>query len=45
MLASAGLVALVCALLPLPQTLAKFLVDTVLFCVSYQIQRRFVFKV
>lgn len=45
MLASAGLVALVCALLPLPQTLAKFLVDTVLFCVSYQIQRRFIFKV
>ena len=45
MLASAGAVAGVCALLPLDQTVAKLLVDVVLFCISYQIQRRVVFKV
>lgn len=46
LLASAGLVAALCPLLPvLPEELVKFLVDVALFCISYQIQRRWVFKV
>ena len=43
MLCSAGLMMLLCWLLPVPQTLMKCVVDTTLFLVSYQIQRRYVF--
>lgn len=44
MLCSAGLVMLLCRFLPLPQSLLKCGVDTFLFLLSYQIQRRYIFK-
>ena len=40
---SAGLVSLLVLLLPVPGTLCKIVVDTLLFLISYRIQRRFVF--
>lgn len=43
MLASGGLVALL-SFLPLPLTVVKILVDTFLFCISYFIQRNWVFR-
>lgn len=43
MLCSAGLVALLCRLIPLPELVAKLIVDVVLFCVSFQIQRVYIF--
>ena len=43
MLASGGLTALL-SVLPLPLVLVKLLVDTSLFCVSYFIQRNWVFR-
>ena len=45
MACSAGSVAFLCRMLPLPATLVKILVDSTLFVLSYQIQRRFVFNV
>lgn len=44
MLCSAALVTVLVLLLPVPETLVKALVDTVLFFVSYQIQQRMVFR-
>ena len=43
MLCSAGLVSLF-SFLPVPNTLIKIVVDTVLYFLNYQIQRRFIFK-
>lgn len=43
MLASGGLVTLL-SFLPLPLTVIKILVDTFLFCISYFIQRNWVFR-
>lgn len=43
MLLSGGLVGL-CRFLPIPLTLSKIVVDTVLFLANYQIQRRWVFR-
>lgn len=40
---SAGLVSVLVLVLPVPKTLCKVVVDTVLFFFSYRIQRRFVF--
>lgn len=40
---SAGLVSVLVSLLSVPKTLCKVVVDTILFFISYQIQRRFVF--
>lgn len=44
MACSAGLVALIFNALHLPETVIKVCVDTVLFLISYQIQRRLIFK-
>lgn len=43
MLASGGLVSLM-SFLPLPLTIIKILIDTFLFCISYFIQRNWVFR-
>ncbi len=43
MLCSAGLVSLF-SFLPVPPTLIKIVVDTVLYLLNYQIQRRYIFK-
>ena len=43
MLCSAGLVGLF-SFLPVPPTLIKIVVDTVLYLLNYQIQRRYIFK-
>lgn len=43
MFASGGLVTLL-AFLPLPLALIKILIDTILFCISYFIQRNWVFR-
>lgn len=44
MLASAGLVIVVHRILPIPETYVKIIVDSMLFVISYQIQKRIVFK-
>ena len=44
MLASAGLVIVVHKLIPIPETYVKIAVDSCLFVISYQIQKRIVFK-
>lgn len=44
MLASAGLVIVVHRVLPIPETYVKIIVDSMLFVISYQIQKRIVFK-
>ena len=44
MLASAGLVILVHRMLPVPETYVKIIVDSCLFVISYQIQKRIVFR-
>ena len=41
---SAGLVTLIFNYLPIPETIIKVVVDAVLFVISYQIQRIFIFK-
>lgn len=41
---SAGLVAAIFSVTPLPETLIKVIVDAILFIISYQIQHRFIFK-
>ena len=43
MLCSAGLVSLF-SFLPVPPTVIKIVVDTILYLFNYQIQRRFIFK-
>ena len=44
MCASAGLVILVHKLIPIPETYVKIMVDSFLFVISYQIQKRIVFR-
>jgi len=44
MAASAALVSLTYHLLPLDEVLVKIIIDTCLFLISYQIQKRFIFK-
>ncbi len=44
MCASAGLVILIHKLLPIPETYVKIIVDSFLFIISYQIQKRIVFR-
>ncbi len=44
MAASAGLVILLHYILPIPETCVKIIVDSLLFVISYQIQKRIVFK-
>ncbi len=44
MLASAGLVIVLHSIIPIPETYVKILVDSMLFVISYQIQKRIVFK-
>ncbi len=44
MCASAGFVILVHKLLPIPETYVKIMVDSFLFVISYQIQKRIVFR-
>ena len=43
MFCSAGLVSLF-SFLPLPATIIKLIVDSVLYLFNYQIQRRYIFK-
>lgn len=44
MLVSAGLVTLCYSLLPIGETIEKMVVDTLLFFISYRIQRKFIFN-
>lgn len=43
MFASAGGVYLICSLIPIPEFLAKLIFDSILFLISFQIQRRWIF--
>lgn len=44
MLCSASCVSLLCTLLAIPETISKLLVDTLLFLISFQIQKNWIFK-